>query len=131
MHQPQLPAVFTHEGLHPYTSVWTYPLCQVNDIVRDADERLKLMEVHERLRRTVPGLISPARRVLLETKAPLCRLDGSTRAPLQPKMFQVWLLSDRLLLARPDRYSDQYFRLKEDIPLQSISLEWHRSSRQS
>jgi len=116
---------------------------EVNEMVRLAENRCRLIEVHERLRGAYPDLIAPHRRFVLEKRAWLLKQDAkpakssstsressskdgrrtSTATGQLPKECTLWLLSDRLLIARRDRFSEQYFHLKEDFPLNTISLE--------
>ena len=118
--------------------------------VRQAESQIRMLSVHERLRGSYPGLLSPSRRLVREDKVqslkrvhvPGCAqlqasdldLDGvndASRATKREgggsgggKSYQLWLFNDRLLLARPDRFSDQFFHLKEDMPLAQLRLAW-------
>lgn len=123
--------------------------------VRQAESQIRMLSVHERLRGSYPGLLSPSRRLVREDKVqslkrvhvPGCAqlqaseldLDGvndASRATKREsggsgggKSYQLWLFNDRLLLARPDRFSDQFFHLKEDMPLAQLRLAWSDEGR--
>ena len=119
----------------------------VNDLVRQAESQIRMLAVHERLRGSYPGLLDPARRLVREEKLQILKraipgcgllqaydeLDGVIGSRFVDgggggKIYQLWLFNDRLLLARPDRFSDQFFHLKEDMPLEQLRLAWPGSN---
>jgi len=95
----------------------------VNSMVRDAESRVKMLEVHERLHGADPSLIAPSRRFVTEAMVVLRKRGAGASGQLgPPKEHKLWLLSDKLLLARPDRFSDQFFHLKENFDIDTISV---------
>ena len=110
---------------------------QVNSMVLQAENRVRMMELHERLHGIYPGLVSPARRFVRTDRVQVSKhmlkdakdepAGGGSVSPPRKK-YDIWLLSDRLLLTRPDRSARSaltYLKVKADMPLTDLELHWH------
>ena len=129
---------------------------QVNTMVNEADNRVRMLELHERLRGRYAGLLSPSRQFVREIHAAVTKHEPShhrgsasgyasaeaaepnglilavnhyAKGVGKPKKHTLYLLSDRLLLTRPDRATRSslgYLKVKADLPLASLRIEWAR-----
>ena len=106
---------------------------QVNTMVQEAENRVRMMELHERLHGLYPGLVTPTRRFVRTDRVQVAKHDElHSHPPL--KKYELWLLSDRLLLTRPDRSARSalaYLKVKCDLPLEDTILSWQRPTRGS
>jgi len=99
---------------------------QVNATVREAESRVRMMEIYERLHAAYPQLIAPHVKFVREMDLQLSRMTAALAR--QPKLYRMWLLSDRLLLARPDRFKPEFFHLKEQLRLEAVTLTRHQGA---
>jgi len=107
----------------------------VNKMVRDAESRVKMLEVHERLRGACASLITPSRRFVLEAEVAVSRPKtsrgggagaraGEACARGTPKEHKLLLFSDLLLLARPERRDKNCLQLGMQFRVEELVLEW-------
>ena len=107
----------------------------MNACVREAESQVKMMDIYARIGRDAAhNLIAPNIQFVSQLDVRLCKLQATlARAlseqleSLNPKEYRLWLLSDRLLVARCNRGTKQYYHLKEDIPLHALSIVFDRS----
>ena len=104
---------------------------QVNGMVAESENRVKMMELHERLRGLYPGLVSPTRRYVRTERVHVSKHAGggsgaspTSAAPPPRKPYVLWLLTDRVLLTRPERISSAHLRIKADLPLTDLRVEF-------
>lgn len=106
---------------------------EVNSRVREAESRVRMMEVYARIgHAAAAGLIAPNIRFVAELDLPVCKLGAGRRSleelrakAVSSKLCRLWLLSDRLLVARPDRgwsASGQFYHLKDNVPLNELEV---------
>lgn len=111
---------------------------RVNSMVQEAEHRVHMMELHERLRGLYPGLISPTRRLVRTDRVHLRKYllrrageEGLHEKDALParKKYDAWLLTDRVLLTRPERSGRTalpFLKIKEDLPLGDVHVSWTR-----
>ena len=96
----------------------------VNSKVREAEERLKMLELHERLRGAVA--LAPHRSFVMEKDVKCAKrsLRRGSFTDFAPKEYRLLLLTDRLLLARPEKFNEKYLNLKAEFTLGALKLAW-------
>ena len=96
----------------------------VNSKVREAEERLKMLELHERLRGAVA--LAPHRSFVMEKDVKCAKrsLRRGSFTDYEPKEYRLLLLTDILLLARPEKFNEKYLNLKAEFTLGALKLAW-------
>ena len=102
-----------------------------------------MLELHERLRGAYAGLISPTRRFMRTDRIKISikqmaasgegHPDHSTKWSKSSKTYELWLLSDRVLLARPERavISSPLISSSRPITFGNMALSWIRPTHRA